>query len=268
MALFTDQTGGRIDIEHRPRRIVSLVPSQTELLFHLGLQEEVVGITKFCVHPEHWFKTKARVGGTKELNVDLIRSLQPDLIIANKEENVKHQVEDLKTSSAVWVSDVSTLDDALNMIESLGDITGTQAKALSLISIINERFRQLQACLPRQVAVLSAAYLVWRNPYMAAGGDTFINEMMKLCGLQNVFRTVPRYPVFQPEDLRLLNCDVVLLPSEPFPFGMKHVEELQPHLPGSTIILVDGEFFSWYGSRLAEAPAYFQEVVEQIKALK
>src|ERR1700741_3198050 len=108
---FIDQTGRKISIPQIPQRIISLVPSQTELLFDLGLDKEVVGITKFCVHPPEWFQTKTRVGGTKQLKIDLIKQLQPDLIIANKEENVKEQIEELEKHFPVWISDVNNLED-------------------------------------------------------------------------------------------------------------------------------------------------------------
>src|SRR5438105_265149 len=125
MAVFTDQLGNQLHIDQHPRRIVSLVPSQTELLFDLGLQEEVIGITKFCVHPYHWHQTKTRVGGTKDIKLEVIDQLKPDLVIANKEENTREQITSLQSLYPVWISDVNTLQDALEMIRSIGEITGT-----------------------------------------------------------------------------------------------------------------------------------------------
>ena len=116
MRSVTDQTGRSITIPDSPKRIISIVPSQTELLFDLGLSDEVIGITKFCVHPEEWFRKKTRVGGTKQLNMETIRSLQPDLIVANKEENEQVQVEDIAKEFPVWISDIKTLSDAKRMI--------------------------------------------------------------------------------------------------------------------------------------------------------
>ncbi len=116
MPIFTDQTGREVSIPSHPQRIISLVPSQTELLFDLGLEEQVAGITKFCVHPEKWFRSKTRIGGTKNIKSALIHQLQPDLIIANKEENVKEQVEELAAHYPVWVSDIHDLQSALDMI--------------------------------------------------------------------------------------------------------------------------------------------------------
>lgn len=259
-----------------PRHIVSLVPSLTELLFDLGLDEEVAGITKFCVHPDHWFRTKKRVGGTKNTHAVTIHALQPDLIIANKEENLREEVEELARHYPVWVTDIRTRKDALDMIRVMGRITDRQEKAVSLARTIEEGFAALEKDIPMTAATyetvqtrkpdiaLQAAYFIWRDPYMVAGGDTFIHEMMKSCGLQNVFAGRNRYPVITIEELQAAGCKYILLSSEPYPFKEKHAEELQKHLPAVKILLVDGEFFSWYGSRMLQAPAYFRELREKI----
>lgn len=253
MPLHVDQLGRSVDIKAEPRTIVSLVPSQTELLHDLGLQNEVAGITKFCIHPEHWFRTKTRIGGTKNLNFEKIKALQPDLIIANKEENVREQVEMLARDFPVWVSDVNTLGDALQMIASVGKITGREDEGLSLASRIRQGFEAMGDATP----LLPAAYLIWREPYMTVGGDTFIHEMMRAAGFSNVFSNRQRYPEVDADALRASGCQALLLSSEPYPFRQKHIAELQAQLPGVKISLVDGELFSWYGSRLLHAPAYF-----------
>ena len=178
MPAFTDQTGRTILLEYIPQRIISLVPSQTELLFDLGLDEQVIGITKFCVHPPEWFYTKTRVGGTKKLHIDTIHQLQPDLIIANKEENVKEQIEECAKNYPVWVSDVNNLADAYEMIEQIGLMTGKIEKAGSLIARIKTNFSQL----PTNDSRLKAAYLIWNDPYMTVGGDTFIHSMLEAAG--------------------------------------------------------------------------------------
>src|SRR3954454_13457271 len=137
MFAYTDQLGREIELlRYPPNKIISLVPSQTELLYDLGLDEEIIGITKFCVHPEHWFKNKERVGGTKNVNIENIQSLKPDLIFANKEENVKEQIEQLETIAPVWISDITTFEDALQMIKCIGEITNTTSKAETLITQI------------------------------------------------------------------------------------------------------------------------------------
>jgi ABC-type Fe3+-hydroxamate transport system substrate-binding protein len=260
---YIDQLGRTIELKQTPKRIISLVPSQTELLFDLGLNEEVIGITKFCVHPEHWFKTKTRVGGTKQLHLEKIKGLQPDLIIANKEENVQSQIEELSKDFPVWVSDVNNLNDALEMIESIGEIVNKQSKAKETADQIGKSFAQFQT----QNSKLQTCYLIWKDPYMTIGGDTFINDMLSHAGFENLFQYQTRYPEVTIGELQTLNCQLLLLSSEPFPFKQKHVDELQPLLPNSKIILVDGEMFSWYGSRLLKAPAYFQQLQNQVLSL-
>ena len=268
MLLLTDQTGSTISLQSIPRRIVSLVPSQTELLYHLGLEEEVVGITKFCVHPEKWFRSKTRVGGTKQVSMDIIHRLQPDLIIANKEENVKEQVEALSNYYPVWVSDVNNLDDACDMISAVSGMVQKQEQGKDMISRIRQAFNELQ----QHVPPVRTAYLIWREPYMTVGGDTFIHDMMMRCGLENVFGSQARYPSITisqlqaaPQESFRTNCQLLLLSSEPYPFKQKHVDELQQQLPGVKIMLVDGEMFSWYGSRLLLATAYFKELLQKLK---
>lgn len=252
-----DQIGREIEISSRPQRIISLVPSQTELLFDIGLEERVVGITKFCVHPEEWFKTKTRVGGTKKLHFDVIRELNPDLIIANKEENNREDIEALAKDFPVWVSDVNDLNSALDMIRSVVDITDSDASQLT--REIKSGFTELQP-LNSSKRVL---YLIWKNPFMAAGSDTFITDMLQRCGFENVISET-RYPELNEQQILDLNPDVVLLSSEPFPFKETHINELRELLPNATIKLVDGEMFSWYGSRLKHAPSYFTGVLESI----
>lgn len=258
MPVYTDQTGRIVDVPARPSRIVSLVPSQTELLSTLGLDEQVVGITKFCVHPHNWFRHKTRVGGTKTIHTHIIDSLQPDLILANKEENLKEQVDILAEKYPVWVSDVHDLDSALAMLEQFGFMTGTSEKANELIHAIKNGF----SVLPSVKNQLPTAYLIWRNPYMTVGGDTFIHDMLNRCGLQNIFGHLTRYPSITVGDLKA--CQLLLLSSEPYPFKQQHIDELQAQLPHTTILLADGELFSWYGSRLLHAPAYFAALLRQV----
>ena len=244
----------------KPGRIVSLVPSQTELLFDLGLDEEVVGITKFCVHPDAWFRSKPRIGGTKCIDIDKIRLLQPDLILANKEENVKEQVEALQSICPVYVSDISTFDDAQEMIRQVGILLNKEKAAAQLVEEILKGFADVKAL----DCKLQTCYLIWRKPYMTVGGDTYISDVMELCGFENVFVDEIRYPELTIERMQMENCELMLLSSEPYPFKQEHIDELQVHLPNCRIILVDGEMFSWYGSRLLKAPAYFRQLIAQV----
>lgn len=258
---FTDQLNNSIQISFPPKRIVSLVPSQTELLYSLGLEEEVVGITKFCIHPQSWFKTKQRIGGTKTIKTAIVKGLQPDLIIANKEENIKEQVQELQTIAPVWVSNIETLDDALEMIQSVGRLVNKTNEADKIAFDIKGGFQQIRPLKTKH----RSAYLIWKDPYMTAGGDTFINHIMCRCGFNNIFSDYKRYPEITIEQLLLLDCRLLLLSSEPYPFKEKHVEELQQLLPNTTIVLTDGEMFSWYGSRLLLAPAYLTGLIRHIE---
>lgn len=253
---FTDQMNRTIRLEGIPRRIVSLVPSQTELLYDLGLNEEVIGITKFCIYPEQWFHTKTRVGGTKQVNIDKVRELQPDLIIGNKEENTKEDIALLETIAPVWMSDIYTLEDALDMIVRVGDLTGKSTKADQLVLEIRSSFEKLK----KPKAAISVLYFIWKDPFFAAGSSTFIDDMIKACGLRNLCKEA-RYPEWKNE---MEQPDFVFLSSEPYPFKMEHIGELQEKFPKSKILLVDGEMFSWYGSRMKLAPHYFQTLIDQL----
>ncbi len=311
MPFYTDQMGRKVEVTST-EKIVSLVPSQTELLFDLGLNEAVVGITKFCVHPQKWFRSKARMGGTKNINIEKIKLLEPTLIIANKEENIKEQIEELEKYFTVWVSDVNDLDSALQMIASVGEITGSTDTAQKIIEQIKDGFTQLSnqhfklhqknsepATNPKTPAPASlsstpqvsgltmgeamagkqnlqrlqpaakskTAYLIWKDPYMTVGGDTFINNMLHHAGFLNVFAKQTRYPEVTIEQLRTANCQLLLLSSEPYPFRQKHIDELQAQLPNTKILLADGEMFSWYGSRLLKAPHYFAQLQQKIDSL-
>lgn len=260
MPVYTDQMGLPVNIPLLPQRIVSLVPSITELLYHLELHDRVAGITKFCVHPSTWFRTKQRVGGTKSIKADSIRRIQPDLIIANKEENLRHEVEALALEFPVFVTDVDSLESALEMIAAVGSITGTDSKAADIVHKIRASFATL-APFPD---ALRTCYLIWRNPLMTIGGDTFIHDMLRRCGLHNLFGDQTRYPDTSWEALQRKNCELLILSSEPYPFKEKHINECQEHLPDARILLADGEMFSWYGSRLLQAPAYFKSLLERI----
>jgi ABC-type Fe3+-hydroxamate transport system substrate-binding protein len=250
-----DMTGREINLGSSPRRIVSVVPSQTELLYDLGLDQEVCGITRFCIHPQEWFRDKQRVGGTKQLHLDKIIALKPELIIANKEENTREQITALAELFPVWISDISNLDQALYMITELGHITGRQDKAHALRHGISAGFQELQAFPAR-----SCAYLIWRDPWMTVGNDTFIHDMLNRCNLTNVYADCTRYPATGIDELQRRNPELVLLSSEPYPFKEQHIAEVRAVLPAADIRLVDGELFSWYGSRLRHTPAYFRQL--------
>lgn len=255
---FTDQMGHQITLPQPPQRIVSLVPSQTELLFDLGLGDRVVGVTKFCIHPKEQVKYKTIVGGTKNFHFDKIDALRPDLIIGNKEENYKEGIEQLQAKYKVWMSDIYTLEDALQMLQQVGKLTGTEDKAAELSQSIKQGFGQLQSL---QLGI-KTAYFIWRKPYMAVGRHNIIDHILGHCGFVNVFGELERYPEITPEQLQQANPQLILLSSEPYPFQEKHIAEFHELCPQASIKVVDGEMFSWYGSRLVKAPAYLQQVME------
>lgn len=259
---FTDQMSQPVLLPASPKRIISLVPSQTELLHDLGLEEEVVGITKFCIHPEEWFRHKTRVGGTKQYHFDKIELLEPDLIIGNKEENDEEQIRQLQKKYPVWMSDIHNLDEAIEMIRGIAALTDRSYRGEEIIEDIRSAFSHLRTKISSR-PVQTAAYLIWRNPYMAAGNNTFINSMMKELKMHNVFGNA-RYPETSLDELKALAPQLILLSSEPYPFKDKHIEEIQRAIPASRIILVDGEMFSWYGTRLLKAPSYFREIIVSI----
>jgi len=262
--VFTDMLSRQIELASPPKRIISVVPSQTELLYHLGLEEEVIGITKFCIHPDAWFRNKQRIGGTKALKLDEIRALKPDVITANKEENTQTEIEQLAKEFPVWISDIKTLDDAIQMIHLLGELVGKPHMSDMLTKLIQEDFSKLKPLpIPK-----SALYLIWQKPWMSINSDTFIHAMMARCGLTNVCASNPnRYPELSAAEIRKLNPELILLSSEPFPFSEKHIDELAALFPNSRIGLVDGEAFSWYGSRMVESLPYFQQLVDKFQTL-
>lgn len=261
---FTDQLNREVQINYPPKRIISLVPSQTELLFDLGLDQQVIGLTKFCIHPEKYYKEKTKVGGTKNLNMDLIRTLKPDLIIGNKEENEQGQIEELMLEFPVWMSDIYNLEDAKKTIFQIGEIVDRQPEAAYLNHLITAGFSDLQTLALQNNIHKTVAYLIWRNPYMLAGKDTFIDAILAMNGFQNVIQS-PRYTELELSGLIQLNPELIFLSSEPYPFKNKHIKEIQMLLPAAKVMLVDGEMFSWYGSRLVKAVQYLFQLQNEIK---
>lgn len=239
-------------------KVISLVPSITEALFDLGLTEnEVIGRTKFCIHPEDKVKNIEIIGGTKNLNIEKIKALKPDLILANKEENVKDQVEILMKDFKVIVYNTETIEDNYYLVKNLGLLFNKEEKAqlfnLKIYEVLNQA---------KINSKIKAAYLIWKIPYMTVGSDTFIHNILSEIGFENIFKNQTRYPEIQVEDLA--EADVIMLSSEPFPFKEKHIEELKVFYPYKKIIIVDGEAFSWYGTHIAKCENYFKELISEI----
>jgi len=256
MKLYKDQMNTTIRLGKKPSRIVSLVPSQTELLHDLGLEDEVVGITKFCIHPNKWFRSKNRVGGTKNVDFDKVKALQPDLIIGNKEENAKEDIEKLKEIAPVWMSDIFNLEEAIDALLKIGEITGRSNQAIKMAESIQAKFVQMSEFI-ELTSRKTVLYFIWNEPRFVAGKNTFIDDMLSRCGFENLSKN-ERYPEVETG----VEPDYVFLSSEPYPFKEKHKKEFQNTYPNAKIIIVDGEMFSWYGSRMLKAPEYFINLIK------
>lgn len=239
-------------------RVVSLVPSITEALFDLGLTEnEVVGRTKFCIHPKEKVSNVEIIGGTKNINIDKIKELQPDLILANKEENVKEQVEELMKDFKVIVTNVENIEDNYYLLKTLGNLFGKEKEAQ------NYNLATYDALNIKLDKPIKAAYLIWKNPYMTIGSDTFIHHILAEIGFANAFKNQKRYPIIEIEDLE--DADCIFLSSEPFPFKEKHIQEFKDAYPNKTIMIVDGEAFSWYGTHIAKSKEYYKNIINSIQ---
>lgn len=254
-----DQLGNKLILDKIPKRIVSLVPSQTEYLFDLGLQDSIVGITKFCIHPKDLVRNVKSVGGTKNCRLEIIDHLNPDIIIANKEENTQSDIAYLQHKYPVYTSDIQTLAASFQMMEDLGMIFNQVAAATRIINTIQITLKEIELKRKNKRAV----YFIWRNPWMTVGNDTFIHEMMHVFGFENIYASKTRYPEIDLEDLKSITPEYILLSSEPFPFKQRHIDELKLICPNTKILLVDGEIFSWYGSRLQYAANYFTEILSK-----
>lgn len=256
-----DHLGRKVILPDVPKRMISICPAITETLFALGLEKEIVGRTKYCIFPKEKVEQTAIVGGTKEVDVEIIRDLKPDLILAEKEENTKDIVLALEQIAPVFVAEVQKVDESYRLIETLGILTNREEAAKNLIQSCKASFQTSSS-----MQNVNAAYVIWRKPYMVVGGTTYINDVLQSLGFQNPFKGGDsRYPAVTEEELAAANLDVLLLASEPFPFQEKHIAEFQAFLPRTKILLVDGEMF-WYGAKMVEARPYFQELITRVEA--
>lgn len=252
---FIDDLAKEFIFKQAPRRIVSLVPSITELLFDLGLENQIKAITRFCIHPREKCSSVDKIGGPKDFKIDKIKALNPDLIIAVKEENDKDLVLELSKTHPVIVFDVQSYQSAICMIGQIGRITRTETKANELLEAINSSRQALKLInkIPK-----TACYLIWNQPLMTINKQNYISEMLGLSGFINVFSDqTETYPQITDSEIEDLNPEYILLSSEPFPFNEKYQQQFQNKFPNAKVILVDGEMFSWYGSRMIKAFHYF-----------
>jgi iron complex transport system substrate-binding protein len=262
MIQLVDQILKKHNFQENPIRIVSLVPSQTELLFDLGLENSIVGITKFCVHPKHFLNEKTKVGGTKNPNFDKIKALNPDIIICNKEENTKEIIEECSKICSTWTTNIVTIEDNFIMIQDFGKIFKQDEKASQLTDSLSFALSDFKEFIETK-SIKKVAYFIWKNPFMVVGTNNYINEILRLNKFENVFENnnyeSNRYPEIQLEILENENLDLIFLSSEPYPFKEKDFDEIQKFTT-SKIIIVDGEMFSWHGSRLLIALDYFKKL--------
>lgn len=255
-----DDLGTKHVFDKVPQRIVSLVPSQTELLVDLGLESKLLGITKFCIHPTHLRKEKVVVGGTKQVDFEKIKSLAPDIVIANKEENTREIVETLRALCPVWVTDIKCIEDNFKMISDFGQLFHCIPEAETWNAKIRFSLNIFTSFIAEK-PFRKVAYFIWKNPYMLAGSANYINALLQLNRFENVFDNQSRYPVVTPEEISVIKkIDYLLLSSEPYPFKEKDAVEMAAMNPSAKVILVDGEMFSWHGSRLLKAFEYFMSL--------
>jgi len=258
-----DQLNRKVEINEELKNIVSLVPSLTELLFFFGMEGKIKGITSFCSNPPEKVKFVKTVGGPITINYEIIDEISPDLIIAGKSENNKEQIEHLSSKYPVWVSDVKSLEDAFKMIEKIGVICNKSELAYNITQNLSVSFDLLS-----EKTNIKVAYLVWEKPFIVAGNNTFVNDILKKTGFINVFKNLEGYPKVTAKELNNCNADFVLLPSEPYPFENHHIDSYKSIIPGAKILLVDGQLFSWYGNRLLVSVNYFKNIKRLMRSLQ
>lgn len=266
MIKVEDQIGDLIVLEKPASRIVSLVPSQTEMICDLGLEKALCGITKFCVHPGHLKDKTTVVGGTKNLHLDTIEKLKPDLVVANREENNRRDIQKLSKKIPVYVSDIASPEEGMDFATDMGELTGKTVEAEMLVDRLEFAYGELIKA-SANYSPKKVLYLIWKDPYMAAGTDTYISKMMEYCGLENCLQILLekgfRYPKLEVEEIIALQPDLILFSSEPYPFKENQIRALESEteIPGK---YVNGELFSWYGSRILHTLPETGEVIQEI----
>jgi len=256
----TDHLDRTVEFAFPPKRIISLAPGLTDTLYSLGLENEIVGRTRYCIHPQEKVQQAVPVGGTKEIQLDKIRHLKPDLILAEKEENTKEIVEQLEKEFPVYVAEVDSVQTAYKMIADLGKLTNRKQEAEQLLSTIQTGFQNLPKLTGKKVA-----YVIWRKPYMVVGNNTYIHSLLTSMGFKNVFSTYDgRYPAVTETDFQKAELDYLFLATEPFPFKEKHLTEFREFLPHVKPFILDGEMF-WYGPRMVAAANYFSEIFAELE---
>lgn len=253
--IVLDDLNRSIDLKQLPERVISLCPSITETL--IAMDVNVVGRTKFCIHPKNQVKNITIVGGTKQVHFDKIEALNPDLIIAEKEENTLEIVQTLEKKYPVYVVNVESWVDGLKMIRHLGNFLNKKI-------IVEEWLKNIPFHLEPIVNQKKVIYLIWYNPIMTVGKTTYINDILKNLGFINPFESnSSRYPITSIEEIQALQPDYLFLSTEPFPFKEKNIQEFATALRNTKIKLVDGEMFSWYGVRMMKSVEYYKKLIRE-----
>jgi len=247
-----DQMGRVLIFEQAPHKIVSLVPSISELLWDLNLQNELIGVTKFCIHPETLRAEKIIVGGTKNVKIERLLALKPDFVIANLEENTKEEIEIISAQIPTYISNINSIEEMKVLISDIGRICDRELESKGILEKVQNTMDEIIPIQPKRTAL----YLIWNDPFMSIGNDTFINHILERVGYKNCVDNKTRYPVLTEEEINQLQPDEILLSSEPYPFNEKHQIEIQKMFPNSNVSIVDGEAFSWYGSRIYKVKEY------------
>lgn len=260
MKKIVDHLDRTVTYSFPPKKVISLAPAITDTMYSLGLEKEIVGRTRFCIHPHDKVEQALNIGGTKDIKLDRIHQLKPDLIIAEKEENTKEIVEELEQHYPVFVFEVQTVDDAFRMIDDLGHIVDRQEEATRLIEKIKALFIEIPHAKGKRVA-----YVIWKRPYMVVGKHTYIQSLLEKMGFINPFSTFEgRYPVVTECDLKDAHLDYLFLATEPYPFRQKDIAPMADLLPGVQSMIVDGEMF-WYGVKMIEAVPYFKRAFTDLE---
>jgi len=249
-----DALGRDINFSLVPERVISLIPSITESLFDLGLGNRIVGVSQFCTYPEHLVLEKPRVGGQKNPNHDAIASLNPDLIILNQEENRKEDIERFSSRYRTFVTFPRRFADSAELLRDLSRIFDVPLMTEPYIRTISAHSRRPQAS-------IRTLYLIWRKPWMSINHDTYIHDVMRVFGFDNVCAGMEkRYPELTEAEIARLNPECIILPDEPFRFRERHREEILTWPVSAChddrVVLVDGTYFCWYGTRAARTEDY------------
>lgn len=256
--VFTDDMKEEIQMEDYPHKIISLCPSVTETLVKLGLKNQLTARTNYCYRPEGDVEGIKKIGGPKSIDMEAVDSTEPDLIIAVKEENDRQQIEKLREKHIVFVFDVNTYTEALDMIIRMGELMGKQEKAVEMADNIDKAF----ANIPQLKTPLTFLYLVWKDPLIAAGKRTYINNVLTSHGFSNCLDTfIQRYVTLNIEVFKKLEFDIAFLPTEPFEFNEDDKKDILAFFPETDVRLVDGEVFSWYGYRMLHAAEYLKKLI-------